>query len=559
MADKFVHSNFAVTTLREAVAPGDTTFQINVGDVGRFPALAAGTKFTLILADSNDNLEIVWVSHLDSAGLATVERGREGTTALSWLSGTFARHGYTAASIVGAAGFRPRGEWNDFTSYEANDVVEEGGISYLAVNANLNDEPPSANWQILYQPPTTGAATLTWRGRYASGTTYTVGSLVEFSSRVWQSLVSGNLGNTPALNSTFWEPVARWSGAGEYSPVLAATGTNNLVLSPNAAEAPTDWFEGLTFRFRAVAANTGNATIATALLAAKPIRWASGQELPPGYLQGSEVYEGSYAAGTDEFILLNTAGLRLRGVPTGVILTYGGVTAPAGYLLCDGSTVSQTTYAALFAAISTRYNTGGEAAGTFRLPDYRGRADVGADNIGGTAAGRLTGYITGSAGGSQTHTLDLTQIPSHNHGVTDPQHNHGTTQSPHSHGVNDPTHSHGVADPTHGHGVSDPTHTHGTNGVANAGSASATTPGAINAALFGGGETISAAATGISIVPAATGIGIAGALTGISISGNTISLSVNNALTGITVNNAGGGLAHPNVQPSLAGTKIIKT
>ena len=53
-------------------------------------------------------------------------------------------------------------------------------------------------------------------------------------------------------------------------------------------------------------------------------------------------------------------------VPPGGVMDFAGLTAPMGWLLCDGSTVSRTTYANLFAAISTTYNTGGEAR--YRFP-----------------------------------------------------------------------------------------------------------------------------------------------------------------------------------------------
>jgi len=44
-------------------------------------------------------------------------------------------------------------------------------------------------------------------------------------------------------------------------------------------------------------------------------------------------------------------------VPVGVIHQYAGLTAPGGYLLCDGSSVSRTTYSALFSALTiTRGN-----------------------------------------------------------------------------------------------------------------------------------------------------------------------------------------------------------
>ena len=55
------------------------------------------------------------------------------------------------------------------------------------------------------------------------------------------------------------------------------------------------------------------------------------------------------------------------GVPTGTILPYGGSTAPNGFLLCDGSAVSRTTYAALYAVIGDVYGAG-DGNSTFNLP-----------------------------------------------------------------------------------------------------------------------------------------------------------------------------------------------
>ena len=54
--------------------------------------------------------------------------------------------------------------------------------------------------------------------------------------------------------------------------------------------------------------------------------------------------------------------------PLGTIIPYGGTTAPTGFLVCDGSAVSRTTYAALFAVIGTKYGEG-DGSTTFNLPD----------------------------------------------------------------------------------------------------------------------------------------------------------------------------------------------
>ena len=58
-------------------------------------------------------------------------------------------------------------------------------------------------------------------------------------------------------------------------------------------------------------------------------------------------------------------------VPPGTVKPYAGGVIPAGYLLCDGSAVSETTYAQLFAALG--YAHGNPGGGQFNLPDYRGR------------------------------------------------------------------------------------------------------------------------------------------------------------------------------------------
>jgi microcystin-dependent protein len=66
----------------------------------------------------------------------------------------------------------------------------------------------------------------------------------------------------------------------------------------------------------------------------------------------------------------------VSGVPPGTITCFGGSTPPPGWLLADGSEVSRTQFADLFAAIGTAYGAGNGTT-TFNVPDLRGRVPVG--------------------------------------------------------------------------------------------------------------------------------------------------------------------------------------
>jgi microcystin-dependent protein len=129
------------------------------------------------------------------------------------------------------------------------------------------------------------------------------------------------------------------------------------------------------------------------------------------------------------------------GVPTGVTGIIGEVrmfagpeaSVPATWYPCYGQPVSRTTYASLYAVIGTLWGAG-DGSTTFNLPDFRGRAPFGKDDMGGTPASRLTsggsgvaGNTIGATGGnqlSQTHTHTLND-PTHTHTLTDPEHDHG--------------------------------------------------------------------------------------------------------------------------------------
>lgn len=121
----------------------------------------------------------------------------------------------------------------------------------------------------------------------------------------------------------------------------------------------------------------------------------------------------------------NTLSKQPLDLPPATVHAFAGTTAPEGWAMCDGSAVSRTEYAALFAVIGTTYGVG-DGSTTFNLPDMRGEFLRGLDNMG-TAAGargldsdgtaRTVGQTQANAtaanglsttsGGSHTHRLSI--------------------------------------------------------------------------------------------------------------------------------------------------------
>lgn len=114
--------------------------------------------------------------------------------------------------------------------------------------------------------------------------------------------------------------------------------------------------------------------------------------------------------------------------PIGTVIEYAGTAEPAvvqgvTWVFPYGQAVSRTTYATLFARLSTTHGVG-DGSTTFNLPDYRGRIGVGQDDMGGTSANRITvagcgidGDVLGAVGGSE-------MLHAHSHVLTDAGHTH---------------------------------------------------------------------------------------------------------------------------------------
>lgn len=155
------------------------------------------------------------------------------------------------------------------------------------------------------------------------------------------------------------------------------------------------------------------------------------------------------------------------GEPTGSGKDFWGATLPAGYVWASGKTIGNAASNAteranadtfdLFSQFWTDFSAtalpiytsagvlsvrGASAAADFAankaisVPDKRGRVSAGKDNLGGTAANRLTtagsgvdGVTLGAVGGEQTHALTTAELATHNHTLTDPGHFHANVNN----------------------------------------------------------------------------------------------------------------------------------
>jgi microcystin-dependent protein len=231
------------------------------------------------------------------------------------------------------------------------------------------------------------------------------------------------------------------------------------------------------------------------------------------FCDGTDCYRGSLPV-ADSTVLSDTPGSG-GFMPVGSVTAFAGASAPSGWLLCYGQAVSRTGYAALFAVLGTTYGSG-DGSSTFNLPDLRGRVTAGVDNMGGTAASRLSSATAaGWSGGAAAHSLTESELPSHTHAAsTDSQgaHTHAATTDAQG------AHSHTLAQ-----------------------------------------QVLTEGGTGITGGPTAWG----GAYPTTDVQGahfHTITVASGGAHThSVTVGAAGGGGSHNNVQPTLALNYIIKT
>lgn len=205
-----------------------------------------------------------------------------------------------------------------------------------------------------------------------------------------KAAVHGLLGSL--LNGKLVKTGAYTVGAADRGKVIDCTGT--WVLSLAAAATLGD---GFCFALK----NSGSGAITIDPNLTEQINGLSTKVLTSGeflivYCDGSSFYSVGGAS-----------------FPAGFISAYAGSAPPIGWLFCYGQAVSRSVYSVLFSAIGTIYGAG-DGATTFNLPDLRGRAIAGKDDMGGGNAGRMTNIAASTtlgASGNEGNTAVLSSPP----------------------------------------------------------------------------------------------------------------------------------------------------
>jgi microcystin-dependent protein len=228
-----------------------------------------------------------------------------------------------------------------------------------------------------------------------SGVTY------KFALYTSTNVLIGTYDNIPAID----DPTV-------FNNLITVTGTNTLI--GTSVPPYTSYVAGMTLSFIPVNTNTGAVTIDVDGLGAKNIFVGATGTFTGGELVAGQIAQIEYD-GT-RFQLMNVQAT----VPVGSIIAVGRASPPPGWLAANGSAVSRTTYAALFAAIGTAFGAGNGST-TFNVPDLRDRVAIGSGTL----------YALADTGGSKdaivvSHTHTANGVGDHQHFVVSSE--QGATQ-----------------------------------------------------------------------------------------------------------------------------------
>ena len=287
----------------------------------------------------------------------------------------------------------PAASWHDGFPAVTMEPISSGGVPPAGQDFNGIYYEMSA--VLVY---TNAGGRFKWDADFAANVGYPAGAVIAANdfSHSFVCLTAGastdpnTFANVDNLNWAVWGDNA--IGSGNYA--IDSGVTNALVIATQPPIAQL--YKGMEVTFKATTANTGACTL-NAGTGVLPLVRSDGAALESGDIITGSVYTAIYDAVSASFWLTAPVASQYSvapsfSVPTGAVLPYGGASAPTGFLLCTGSAVSRTTYAALFAVISTTFGSG-DGSTTFNVPQLNKRTVLGPTDLSTPNVGDSDGLV----------------------------------------------------------------------------------------------------------------------------------------------------------------------
>ena len=400
------------TALTGAISAVDTTLSITLGTGSSYPS--SGSFYIVVdLGLSTEEKILCSAQAANSLTVATGGRGADGTPATAHAVGASVKHVIAAVDLS---------EANRAVNRTVGQITAVGELLVGDALNSLNNLAPGANNTVLVADSTVTGVGLkyTTLGPSSLATdsvttvkildaNVTTGKLAD-SSVTTLKLADNNVTTAKILNDNVTTAKIL-----DDNVTTAKILDGNVTTAKLAANAVT-------------AAKIAAATITATELASNAVTTA---KILDANVTTSKILDANVTTAkilndnvtTAKILDANVTAAKLAAdvalllTPPGLVVPYAGGTAPTGYLLCNGASVAVAAYTALHTAIGYTYGGSGP---NFNLPDLRGRTVHGVDNMGGTDAGRLsTSNTLGTAGGAETHTLSVSELPNHTHNYDD--------------------------------------------------------------------------------------------------------------------------------------------
>lgn len=401
-------ANNANSTLAGPISNVATTANLAAGSGALFPNPSANEYFTLTFIDqaTGNNTEIVYVTSR-SGDAVTMIRAQEGTTGQNWLAGDFANNFITSGTIELMV------QPTELQVQPGNYGVDSGSANALAVNFPVT---PSSMAAIVGAPlrikksgsANTGAATLAVNGYSPVSITYADGSAIGAGALPANGTFEVIFDGTAAVLQTAASSSGVSSSQLQQQPgnYGVDTGTANA-LSITLTPAPASYaaMVGMPVRIlKGGSNNSAGCSLNVNGLGAVTITHGDGSSLASGELPANGVLSVVYSGVS---FMLQSVGIPVAippATPSGTLAMFGGQAAPSGWLACDGTAYSTSTYPALFGAIGYAFGGGGAS---FSVPDFRGYFARGWDAGRGVDPARTFGSLQADDFQSHTHAFDL--------------------------------------------------------------------------------------------------------------------------------------------------------